>query len=252
MSARRLHSWILVPVLALTIASPAAAASPRLDPTCPPGAAAATGVLRLAPTDLRVAGTATATVVSTHDDNTAPEDIVIDVSWGDGSPDWLPSGLPQSRAHVYGTAGTYVASAHVFGCDNEGTTYPLGTVHVYADSTPPVVGLTVPSPSTVSAWKAVNGRAWDAGSGPHTAVVTLTVQHRGRWYAWQRTHWVALPTKALALARSWGMTAAVSSRGRWSAPLAASVLTGSLTVRWSGADRAGNVAAWRSTTVPVS
>jgi hypothetical protein len=48
------------------------------------------------------------------------------------------------------------------------------------------------------------------------------------------------------------MTASVSSRGRWSAPLASSALTGSMTVRWSGADRAGNVAPWRSTTVWVS
>ena len=248
----RLSCLLLVPVLALAIASPAAAASPQLDPPCPPGVAGATGVIRLAPTDLRVGASATAAVVSTHDDNTAPEDIVVDLSWGDGSPDWMPSGLPQSKAHVYRSAGTYVASAIVFGCDNENTTYPLGTVHVYADSTPPVVGLTVPSPSTVATWKAVSGRAWDSGSGPRTAVVTLTVQHRGRWYAWQRTHWVALPTRALALARSWGMTAAVSSRGRWSAPLAGAVLTGSMTVRWSGADRAGNVATWRSTTVTVS
>jgi hypothetical protein len=199
----RLSYLLLVPVLALAITSPAAAASPQPDPTCPPGVAGATGVIRLAPTDLRVGAPATATVVSTHDDNTAPEDIVVDLSWGDGSPDWLPSGLPQSRAHVYRSAGAYVASAIVFGCDNMSTTYPLGTVHVYADSTPPVVGLSVPSPSTVSAWKAVNGRAWDTGSGPRTAVVMLTVLHRGRWYAWQRTHWVSFRTKTLALARSW-------------------------------------------------
>jgi len=54
-SARRLHCWILVPVLTLAIASPAAAASPQLDPTCPPGVTAPTGVIRLAPTDLREA-----------------------------------------------------------------------------------------------------------------------------------------------------------------------------------------------------
>jgi hypothetical protein len=106
----RLSCLLLVPVLALAIAPPAAAASPQLDPMCPPGVAGATGVIRLAPTDLRVGASATATVVSTHDDNTAPEDIVVDISWGDGTPDWLPSGVPQLRTHTRWSGGDQVGN----------------------------------------------------------------------------------------------------------------------------------------------
>jgi hypothetical protein len=201
-----------------------------------------TGAFTTAPGSAWATVTAvTMTQTSLTDDRSPSADITRTVDWGDGStPGTWTSGTTFS--HVYATAGTF--TPRVTATDEAGNEAVIDSsaVTVKRDSVAPRVRIAVAKPRhSVKAWKALHGRATDAGTGVK-AVTLKAVEKRGKvWYGYNASTktWVKAATKARAFARSRAFTLKTNSRHRWSARLVG-LTKGTLMCRARATDLVGN------------
>ena len=182
------------------------------------------------------------------DDETAPEDLVLEVSRGDGSGfTEVPFPCtPQQCTITYDEPGSF--SPHVRLTDEDGnvTNVDLPTIRVIRDTTAPVVRLTLPRPRArhrVSAWHVIRGTAID-GVGTASVDVEVLQKRRGRWYYLQQFYgkqtdtlsrrWVrGLPTEAATFAqrRPRSNITQLVGRDRWRTLWITGLTRGPLVVR---------------------
>ncbi len=125
------------------------------------------------------------------DDETAPEDLVLEVSRGDGS-GFTPAAFPcpnQGCVLTYRQPGTFTPQVRLTDEDANSTTINLPTVRVLRDTAAPFVRLIQPRPRLrhrISAWRVIRGTVVDQGVGTVELRVEVLQKRRGRWYFLQQ------------------------------------------------------------------
>lgn len=123
------------------------------------------------------------------DDETAPDDLVMEVSRGDGS-GFRPAAFPcpdegWDCVLTYRQPGTFTPQVRLTDEDANSTTINLPTVRVLRDTTAPVVRLLRPRPRLlhrISAWRVIHGTVVERGVGGVYLTVEVLQKRRGRWY----------------------------------------------------------------------
>ncbi len=207
------------------------------------------------------------TASNLSDDKTAPEDLVLEKSRGDGS-GFVPAAFPCSPdgfecSLTYTEPGTFTPQVRLTDEDGNSTTIDLPIVTVRRDLTPPVVHVIKPARKKlhrVSAWRRVRGTVFDQGVGGNfregepdgilSVKVALLQQRRARWWCYSfvmtnpRTgqgHWAwlkGLQTEAATFAkcRPFGIEAPVVTGIQWRTPWIKGLTRGPLVVRVNAVD----------------
>ncbi len=219
-----------------------------LDPIVLGDVTAPTGTFTTSPTSAwRVLTPVNVTQTALSDDFSAAADIERWVDWGDG-------GAPQSWAqtisvaHVYTTAGTYTPK--VILKDEAGNTAQVAAqaVTVKADTVAPVVKITLPRKAIrdeVSSWRKLTGKSSDVnGTGVDSVTVRAVEKRATGWFFYKATTktWGKAATRAKAWKRAKPAVVDPSSSGAWTVRVAG-LRKGTLVVRVTAADVAGNVSA---------
>jgi hypothetical protein len=178
------------------------------------------------------------------DNLSADADIVRTVDWGDGT---VESWSPELR-HVFAVAGTFQPRVRLRDeAGNETGWLSTSTIDVVADITAPLTTLRVPTMAAnrVASWSTLRGRLDDGkGVGAKTVAVKVAELRRGHWFGYKASSstWVKAASKRGALRNAEG-TAAPTATRRWT--LAVNGLrTGTLVVKYRGADLLGNRNPW--------
>lgn len=151
------------------------------------------------------------------DDVTAADDLVLELSRGDGS-GFVATAFPCPGGTCtieYDQPGTFTPQARLTDEDAHSTTINLPTVRVFRDTTDPVVRVIKPPKRKlhrISAWRVIRGTAVDRGVGVVRLDVAILQKRRGAWYYLEeyyveatdtvRRHWVrGLRTEAATFSR---------------------------------------------------
>ena len=193
MKIRRVLAMVMVgALLVLEAATPSYAAEPG-HPTGTFTLDRTTAYLRVidGDQDQPVGETFRITPSGVSDDETAPEDLVFEVSLGDGG-GFTERPFPCSAENraclmTYDQPGTFSPQARLTDQDGQSTTFALPAVRVLRDTTPPVVRVTRPRPRLlhrVSAWRVIRGTAIDQGVGTANVDVEVLQKRRTRWWCY--------------------------------------------------------------------
>lgn len=180
-------------------------------------------------------------------DNLSPAAFILRwVDWGDGSP-VLPWTEGVTSTHVYAAAGSYTPKVVLK--DEAGNTGVVAAepVNVAADTVRPVVKVKAPKAGVadeVASWKRVYGTATDdKGTGVASVSVRAVEKRSTGWFFYKATTktWAKAATKAKALKRAKPVAAKLDAKGDgWMARLAG-LKKGSLVLKVTATDLAGNV-----------
>ena len=229
----------------LTVAN-AAGTSTVTHPVTARDETAPKGLYTVSPTDAWAGATRVVLRQQSLSDDVTPADRIRRVvDWGDGSApvDWT-SGT--RLGHVYRSTGRHVPTVTLTDAAGNRATVTLPAVTVSQDDVAPTVQLRVPAAAArVSSWRWLHGTVADAQSGVATVRIKAVERRGAHWYAYQPTSrtWVRVATRAAALRRA-GWATVVPDGTAWSHHLPG-LRRGTLVLRVSARDRAGNVAPLR-------
>ncbi|HEX4686348.1 MAG TPA: hypothetical protein VH228_06175 [Nocardioides sp.] len=155
-------------------------------------------------------------------DNWSPADkISRSVDWGDGSASqtWTTG---TTLSHRYATAGSYTPVVTITDEANNPSLVSTSEVVVTADTTRPVVKLTLPKAKhSVRAWRTLRGTATDGQTGVKSVWLKAVEKRGTAWYGYNRvTHaWVKSTTKAKAFSKAKAFALTTTATHVWSAKL---------------------------------
>ena len=131
-------------------------------------------------------------------DGTPVEGLLQIINWGDGTVQTAP-GTTTRFTHVYRTAKTYSVYVTVTNGELPLQPVPKGRIAVRKDVTKPSATLTKPSsPTRVTSWATVKGKASDTGTGVRNIALTA-IEKRGKtWYYYNGSSWVKASSAAVA------------------------------------------------------
>jgi hypothetical protein len=185
------------------------------------------------------------------DDSTPASSVTRTVNNGHGTIKTWSVG--QLFTISYTDAGTYTPTVTLTDVYGNQTVVELPTVHVYSDTTAPVVRIKPPTtyPYRVSSWRYIRGVASDGNSGVQVVLAFVAERRRGIWYTYDFTsrRWLrgyANLTRTLNTSNADAALMHVSSAHTWHTPFIRNLLPGPLHVEAYAIDNANNYAQARS------